>query len=154
MKTIFLIFPGLMTVIFSCTRQPDFEEEKKAIMVLHDQQRQAHFEKNVELLLAGGSEDFMDVNRGMIRKPTREESTKRLQSYFDAVEFVKWDDVSPPIFSFSDDATMATTIVDKLVVLKVKDEDNRLDTTHFAWLAVYKKNNGKWQLHRVGSTNQ
>lgn len=123
-------------------------------MLLHNQQRQAHFEKNAELLLAGGSEDFIEVNRGMVRKPTHEESVKRLQSYFDAVEFVKWDDVSPPVFSFSDDGTMATTIVDKLVILKVKDKDNRLDTTHYAWLAVYKKHNGQWQLHRIGSTNQ
>ena len=133
---------------------PDLEAEKEALMVLHNNQRKAHMEKNVELLLGDHYDDFVEVNRGFVRKPTREESTKRLQSYFDAVDFIKWDDVSPPVFSFSDDGTMATSIVDKIVILKLKEEDNRLDTTYFAWLAVYKKDNGKWHLHRIGSTNR
>jgi hypothetical protein len=40
-----------------------------------------------------------------------------------------------------------------LVIIKRKS-DNKLDTAHFAWLAVFKKKNGKWQLHRMGSTNR
>ena len=96
----------------------------------------------------------MEVNRGLIKKPSYSNSRKRFQSYFDAVDFIKWDDVSPPIFSFSDDGTMATSIVDKLVINKNKQEGNRLDTTHYAWLAVYKKINGKWRMHRMGSTNK
>lgn len=138
----------------SCYNRPDFEAEKKAIMILHDQQRKAHIQKNVALLFGDSLTDFIEVNRGTIRKPTREESMKRFQSYFDAVDFVKWDDVSPPVFSFSDDATMATTVVDKLVITKLKSGNGRLDTTHFAWLSVYKKYNGQWQLHRIGSTNR
>jgi hypothetical protein len=137
----------------SCTPRPDFEAEKQAILILHDQQRKAHIEKNVDLLVSDSLTDFIEVNRGLIKSPSRSENLKRFEAYFNSVEFVKWDDVSTPIISFSDDATMATSVVDKLVIIKRKS-DNKLDTAHFAWLAVFKKKNGKWQLHRMGSTNR
>jgi hypothetical protein len=149
------IISWLLSLTFICTAcdHPDLEQEKKEIMEIHNRQKNAHIEKNPDLLLSDSSHDFMEVNRGIIRKPTYSESFKRLTSYFNSVEFIKWDDVSDPIFSFSDDATMATTIVNKLVITKNKS-DNGIDTTHFAWIAVYKKEDGKWKLHRVGSTNR
>ncbi len=138
----------------SCNNRPNLAEETKAILVLHDEQRKAHVEKNVALLVNHDSADFTVVNHGLVTKPTKEESTKRFQAYFDAVDFIKWDDVSSPVFSFSDDATMATTIVEKLVITRQKQEGNRLDTVRYAWLAVYKKSNGKWEMDRMASTNQ
>lgn len=110
-------------------------------------------EKNVSLLLGDSTAEYIEVNRGNIKRPTYSESAKRFQAYFDAVEFIKWDDVAAPIISFSDDGTMATTVVDKIVITRPITE-NRLDTTYYAWLAVYKKVNGKWSLHRMGSTNR
>ena len=154
MKSQILIVTTLLMAGQSCNNHPDFEAEKKAILILHNEQRKAHMEKNAPLLVRESPTDFIEVNRGLIKKPTQTESIKRFQSYFDAVDFVKWDDVSPPIFSFSDDGTMATTVVDKLVITKQKAEGNKLDTAHYAWLAVYKKINGKWQMHRMSSTNR
>jgi hypothetical protein len=153
MKSNIYLISALIMITQSCTTHPDFEAEKKAILLLHDQQRKAHLEKNAELLVGDSLVDFIEVNRGLIRKPIRSESVKMFQAYFNAVEFVKWDDTAPPVISFSDDATMATSVVDKLVIIKRKS-DNKLDTVQFAWLAVYKKINGKWQLHRMGSTNR
>jgi hypothetical protein len=144
----------VVLAIQSCNTAPDLEKEKNAIMVLHNKQRQAHFEKNIPMLFENAAADLMQVNRGVISKNSMEENNKRFGAYFDAVEFVKWDDAEPPVFSFSDDATMATTLVNKLVVVKLKQENMRLDTTHFAWMAVYKKTNGEWQLHRIASTNK
>ena len=154
MKSIYYMTIISMMVIQSCTNSPDLESEKAAIMVLHNEQRKAHMEKDVSLLTKKGSSDFIEVNRGLIKSPSQQESIQRFQSYFDAVDFVKWDDVSPPVISFSNDGTMATTVVDKLVITKQKSEDGRLDTTHFAWLAVYKKQNGQWEMHRMASTNR
>ncbi|HUR31626.1 MAG TPA: hypothetical protein VMZ69_09345 [Saprospiraceae bacterium] len=147
----------LLISCLGCTKKntlPDLEAEKESLMLLQNEQRQAHMEKNVELLLDEDYDDYLEVNRGFVRKPTRAESTKRFQSYFDAVDFIKWDDVAPPVFSFSDDGTMATSVVDKIVITKLKEEGNRLDTAHFAWLVVYKKENDKWHMHRMGSTNR
>jgi hypothetical protein len=137
----------------SCKTSADFEAEKQAIMMLHDQQRKAHMERSAELLASDSLIDYIEVNRGLIKSPSRSESLKRFRAYFNSVEFVKWDDVSPPVISFSDDATMATTVVDKLVITK-RISDSKFDTAHYAWLAVFKKTNGEWQLHRMGSTNR
>jgi len=154
MNPLIVIITGLLIVGQSCNNHPDFEAEKKTLLILHNEQRKAHMEKNVSLLIKDSSIDFIEVNRGLIKKPTQAESIKRFQSYFDAVDFVKWDDVSPPVFSFSDDGTMATTVVDKFVITTKKAEGGRLDTVQYAWLAVYKKINGKWQMHRMSSTNR
>ncbi len=153
MKYSFLFFLSL-TAVQACKNRPDIEANRRAILALHDQQRQAHFEKNAELLLGNNSPDYIEVNRGVVKKPTHAESLKKFESYFNSVDFTKWDDVSPPIISFSDDATMATVVVDKLVVVKSKTVENKVDTSHYAWLAIFKKVNGKWQLHRMGSTNK
>ncbi len=154
MKLKILLSAICLAGIQSCMDHPDLEKEKKAILALHNEQKKAHLEKDIDLLLGDGSDDFIEVNRGVVKKPTREESRTRFQSYFDAVDFVKWDDVSPPVFSFSDDATMATTIVQKIVITKQKLENNRLDTAYYAWLAIYQKNKDKWKMTRMASTRQ
>lgn len=152
LKIIVLAF--FLIIVQSCNQSTDLEAEKQAILVLHEEQRKAHFEKDAALLMSQASPEFTVVNRGAIDKPTKEESIQKFQAYFDAVDFVKWDDVTPPVFSFSEDGTMATTIVDKLVITRQKQEGNQLDTTHFAWLTVYKKRNGKWEMESMASTNK
>lgn len=154
MKAKLTLFVLAVAAIHSCKTKPDLEAEKKALMVLHNKQRQAHFEKNADLLLENNSVDFIEINRGEINSPSKDESKKKFRSYFDAVDFVKWDDITPPVFSFSDDATIATAAVNKLVVVKLKQENNKLDTAYFAWLAIYRKTNGKWEMHRMVSTNK
>ncbi len=130
------------------------EAEKKDILAIHEQQRKAHFEKNARLLLGDSSSDYIEINRGVVKSPSYTESLTKFESYFNAVDFLNWDDAAPPIISFSDDATMATVVVEKFVVVRNKTENNKIDTSHYAWLAIFKKANGKWQLHRMGSTNK
>jgi|JI6StandDraft_1071083.scaffolds.fasta_scaffold00250_33 hypothetical protein len=144
----------LLYTLQACHTRPDFDAEKKAILAIHNDQQKAHLEKNVALLLGDSSSDYIEVNRGLVKKPTYTENFKRFKAYFETVEFVAWEDISPPIISISDDATMATSVVEKVVVTRAKSEDHKLDTTHYAWLAVFKKINGKWQLHRMASTNK
>ncbi len=138
----------------ACHPVPDMDAEKKAILAIHHNQQKAHLEKNVALLLGDSSADYIEINRGLVKKPSYTENFKKFTAYFESVDFVTWEDVSPPIISISDDGTMATSVVEKLVVTRAKSADHKLDTSHFAWLAVFKKVNEKWQLHRMGSTNK
>lgn len=144
----------LMYTLQACHPVLDLDAEKNAILAIHRDQQKAHLEKNVALLLGDNSADYIEVNRGLVKKPSYTENFKKFTAYFESVDFVAWEDVSPPIISISDDGTMATSVVEKLVVTRAKAADHKLDTTHFAWLAVFKKINGKWQLHRMGSTNK
>jgi hypothetical protein len=138
----------------ACRQRVDLEKEKDALMMLHEQQRQAHLSKNVSLLLGDNLTDYVEVNRGVIGRPKNSESKKRFQSYFNSVDFVSWDDVTPPVFTFSDDGTMATSVVDKVVITRSTSQPAQVDTAYYAWLAVFKKVDGKWKMHRMGSTNK
>lgn len=147
-------------LIFSCS-SPDSssneEEDRKKILTLHEAQRTAHFGKNAKAMVDQFASNLISVNHGKISKADPQKDMDRFQSYFDAVEFKKWDDVSPPEIRFSDDHTLAYTIVDKLVVLLAKDSTGSAveETTHYAWVSIYRKqNDGNWKLECIASTNE
>ncbi len=149
-------FTIIMLATSACSLKPDLQAEKQKLLNLHEKARTMHFDKNVNGFLAEQADDFMNIQNGDIKRPTRDERAKRIQAYFDRVTFESWDDVEPPVIVISDDATLANTFVKKLVILKLKDESGQtvLDTTHFAWTTTYKKNEGNWQLIAVTSTRK
>lgn len=128
----------------------------KELKDLLQQERAAHFGKDADLLVSVFADDFINVDAGKIARPTREESRSGMQAYFDRVEFLEWDDISPPIIRVSQDASMAYVIVHKRVRLKAKDEkgDVEEETTIFAWMETYEKRNGQWTLTTVTSTRE
>ncbi len=147
----------LMFLGTSCKKETfSIEEERNKILAQHNAQRGYHFEKDSIAFANQLSDNFISVNKGIISKPKREATIKRYHGYFSSVEFVKWDDVSPPIIHFSDDGSMAYTIVDKIVTVKYKDEDGNTATgeTHFAWTTIYKKYRDEWKIETVTSTNK
>ncbi len=126
----------------------------KELMLLQQQERMAHFDKDAKLLVSTFAENFINVSAGKINRPTREESISRLQAYFDRSEFLEWDDISPPVIRVSQDASMAYVLVHKRVRLKAKNAKGDLEeeTTIFAWMETYEKQNGNWALTAVTST--
>lgn len=163
MKTISLIKYTLLFVImsfifFACnqTKKIDFILEKEAILKLHNAQRDYHFNKDSIAFVNQQSNSFISVNRGKISSPKQAETISRYHGYFSSVEFLKWDDVSEPIIKFSDDGSMAYTIVDKIVTVTYLDaQGNSVENeTHFAWTTIYTKYNGLWKIDCVTSTNK
>ena len=152
--TAYIIF--LSVLFLSCQHEDhfDMEKERQAILKIHNDQRENHFQKDSVAFASQHSEDLIIVNRGRITTPTKEETIKRYHNYFSSVEFVKWDDVSEPIIRFSDDGSLAYTIVDKVVETIEDDENgNKINSaTHFAWTAIYKKYDGEWKTDCVTST--
>jgi hypothetical protein len=145
--------------IFACqqVQKIDFEKEKAKILEMHNAQRTYHFQKDSIAFANQLSDHFISVNRGVISTPKKEATIARYHGYFSSVEFIKWDDVTPPIIKFSEDGSMAYTIVDKIVAVSYKDKDgNTTGTgeTHFAWTAIYKKYGDEWKIENVTSTNK
>lgn len=145
---IFLILTG-------CYEVDQHKKAQEEILELHQRQRDFHFNKDAAAFAELLGENHISVNRGKISKPTKEENKNRFENYFGQVEFEIWDDLTPPIIQFSDDYSMAYTIVDKAVVLRYQDDEGQTqrDSTHFAWLAVYQKIQNEWKVVSVGSTN-
>ena len=146
----------LVLTMFGCYEKPDIEKERSAIINLLSQERKAHFEENVSAFMSEFSDSMISVNRGIVTRSSREITKKRIQDYFDRVEFVKWDDVAPPKISFSNDGRLAYAIVQKQVILSMKDSLLRpsLDTTDFAWVSIYRKTGNEWKIECNISTNK
>ena len=121
MKKIFLA-TLIFALCFSCQKEEavDLSKEKMKILELHHKQRDHHFKKDSIAFASQLSENFISVNRGEITQPQKAETISRYNRYFSAVEFVKWDDNAEPVIRFSDDGSLAYTIVDKTVIVTYK----------------------------------
>lgn len=126
------------------------------IMKLHRLQRDYHFNKNADDFVEILSDDYISVNRGEISHPSKAANTERFSHYFSSVEFQKWDDIEPPIIKFSQDSTLAYTIVHKQVELTSKDSTGtaEMEKVEYAWLAIYRKSDDGWKIECSVSTNK
>ena len=147
-------------ILFSCSSNQnppvfDLEKARQEILELHELQRDVHFQKKASEFANLLSENHISLNRGAVNTPTIEENTARFQKYFDSVEFIKWDDVKPPVIRFSDDGSMAYTIVEKEVIVSYEGDEGQeiRDVTTFAWVAIYKKYGSEWKIDCVASTS-
>lgn len=148
-----------MTIVFfnGCVKSPDFESEKQTLLAIHKAQKDAHLNKNAGQFVNQFANPMISINQGKITTVTQEAALERFQNYFNAVLIKSWEDVAPPVIDFSEDATMAYMVVDKLVVLTYKNEENKTieETTHFAWVSIFKKQeNGEWKIVCNISTNK
>ncbi|WP_165395292.1 nuclear transport factor 2 family protein [Flagellimonas allohymeniacidonis] len=150
------VFVGMTLLSCDTNKQTDFDQLEEEILQLHEQQRDFHFQKDSIAFARQLSPDFISVNRGEISKPTEEQTLKRYHNYFSNVEFIKWDDVSKPVIRFSDDGSLAYTIVDKIVEVAYRNEEGETikGQTHFAWTAIYRKTEDGWKIECVSSTNK
>ena len=137
---------GVAALIFSCSppEKTITNDDLAKLLQIHEDARDAP--------------EMISVNHGKIHKTTSpEKDMEGFQSYFNSVEFKKWDDVKSPEVRFSDDHTLAYMVVDKLVVLEAKDSVGKPfeETTHYAWVSIYRKQNtGDWKLECIASTNE
>jgi len=153
----FLILLFVMSIV-SCSNQREFNKDKetKAIMELHNMQRAYHFNKDSISFANQLSENFILINKGIISRPKKSETISKYNSYFSSVEFIKWDDFSKPIIEFSDDGTLAYSIVDKIVKVAYKDTTGETieGETHFVWTAIFKKYGNEWKIDCITSTEK
>ena len=147
-----------LLALFSCSTNQNFDIEKatQEILELHNYQKEVHFQKEAAEFANLLSENHISVNRGAVNTPTIAENTIRFQNYFESIAFVKWDDIKPPVIRFSDDGSIAYTIVEKEISNKYKNDEGQeiQETTIFAWVAIYKKYGNDWKIDCVASTNQ
>ena len=150
-----------MCLIFtSCSITNHEHEKEKAIaeiLAIHNAQRNNHFNKDALASAKLLSDNYIAVNKGTIKKPTKSEFINKRNGYYNKVRFIKWNDLSPPVIQFSDDYTIAYTIVKKDIVTNYKDlknGDSIQEQTEFAWVTIYRKEKGEWKIETAISTNK
>ena len=70
--------------------------------------------------------------------------------------FQAWDDIAPPRIRISPDGQMAYVIVEKRVHLTSRDSNGATvaERARFAWMSVYEKQEGRWRLSAIASTER
>lgn len=149
MKGLFiLLFLGLF--LTACQAPADLDKERELLLLSNDNQRKAHMENDLDLLLADMADTVVTVQRGAIRLEAKSDMYERWQSYFASVKYLAWDDLEPPLIEVSKDGSLASVSVRKITIASFEDEP--IDTTYFAWTSSYKKVAGAWKIYRVTST--
>lgn len=132
-------------------------QDSLALINSNDIQRQAHLRGNAALLVSQIADSLTTVQNGSVRKESNASIKARFEHYFPTVEYLKWEDKTPPRVHISRDGTLATVILDKLTETKHLDENGnwgQLIQTHFAWTACYRKVGEEWKIYSVTSTRK
>jgi ketosteroid isomerase-like protein len=127
----------------------DVESTAKAeLLALHQAARRAHFNRDVDAILANIGPDFTFVREGKIRAMSHDDVRKQFTEYFRGTEFSAWDDLEPPIIHISPDGQMGWMIVRVRIAYTKTDASGAKskEDAVMAWMSVYEKRDGKW-LH-------
>ena len=144
---LFCIATGHSTPPLGPTSQPGAESTARAeLLALHQADRRAHFNRDVDAILATIGTDFTYVRDGKINAMSRDDVRKQFTEYFHGAEFSAWDDLDPPIIHISPDGHMGWMIVRVRVAYTKTAADGKKsqDESVIAWMSVYEQHDGKW----------
>ncbi len=156
-KTTFILTAASLLILeTACKPEVDREHATQQILRILQDERNAHFQKDIDYFTTNLESHLVSVNKGIVSKPTPSENAIRWKAYFNSVKFIKWDDAAEPIIRIADDGSLAYAIVQKIVIVKTVDSLNyeRMDTTHFAWTSIYRRKHQRWKLEAITSTNK
>jgi ketosteroid isomerase-like protein len=121
---------------------------KAELLALHQAARRAHFNRDVDAILANMGPDFTFVREGKIRAMSHDDVRKQFTEYFQGAEFSAWDDLDPPIIHVSPDGQMGWMVVRVRVAYTKSDSSGKKSQNEsvIAWMSAYEKRDGKW-LH-------
>ena len=133
----------------------DLQKELGALTELQKLEQTAHLEEQPALLVNMLNDTFTQVKNGVVSYYTKDQMTERFISYFESVEFIKWEDARPPVYTISDDGSMAHILIQKHVVVDMEqDTSGTRETTNFAWTEMWKKKEGRWKMYSVTTTQR
>ena len=148
LKQLMLIVVISFTFINGCSNKPDYKKIKSEILSLHQQQIDAHRNKEIDFFTKDIDADgkYFSVGNGQINYPTSEEIKANFTSYLNSTEFSKYDNIEEPIIGCSDDGTMAWSIVRVNVAGKRNLDDGssyEFDNI-WAWITLFRRDGDKW----------
>lgn len=130
---------------------------RPALLELHDAQRRAHLAEDAEGMADLLADGFVEVRDGVRVPVSRADGIARFRRYFEAVDFLAWEDLAPPVIEVARDGTLATMAVEKLVRCRLRGPDGAapVDRTLFAWLASCAPGpDGRWRIVQIASTQR
>jgi hypothetical protein len=152
--TIFILLPGASG--FELQDTANQQSEAPELLKLHQAGRQAHFQTDVDLLLANHPDEFISVRNGKIERPKKADTRKMFEGYFKGAHYYEWDDLEPPIIRVSRDGSMGWVITRVKVRRTQKDSSGAEKEEKFVYAGImtYEKRDGKWMKVANVSTFQ
>lgn len=153
-QNIFLPFLFVVLCLLACAPpKADIAKELSALASLQKQEQAAHLQEEPAILVHMLNDTLTQIKNGAVTYFSKDQMTERFMQYFDAVEFIKWEDSQPPVYSISDDGTMAHILIRKHVEVSIEtDSIPTREITDFAWTELWKKKDGRWKMYVVTST--
>jgi len=141
-----LLYAIFFITLLGCQSSPDFETLRKEILDLHKKTIEAHWNKDVGFFIKDISEDYMSVGSGELRNPTKEEITSQFSNYLNNTTFTEYRDLREPIINFSNDGSIAWSVVQVKVAGKriMNDRSERDFDDTWAWITLYRREGDKW----------
>lgn len=131
------------------------KKELSALAELQNQEQRAHLEEQPALLVNMLNDTLTQVKNGVVSYYTKDQMTERFISYFESVEFLKWEDTAPPVYTISEDGSMAHILIQKQVIVDIQqDTTGTRETTNFAWTEMWRKKEGRWKMYSVTTTDR
>lgn len=150
-----LLGVALLTSLNIAAQQSQAQKQAEAeLLSLHEEERRAHFDHDVQALLAHVAPEVVDVRDGRVNYMSREDVRARFLAYFKRAEFSAWDDIDPPIVRVSSDGKMGWMIVCVRIAYTETDASGKKTKQHSvgAWMSAYEKLHGNWIMTAVTST--
>lgn len=137
----------------------NLDAERAELLKLQAREQEAHLSEQPALLVNMMNDTLCQIKNGEVKYFSKDDMTDRLVKYFYSVEFVRWDDIKPPVITLSPDGTMAHVLIQKDVEVILADRDKPTrERTEFAWTELWKKNpdasGGRWKLYSVTTTDK
>ena len=152
----FFLLLSIVLVFQSCSTEPDFDGMTNEILDLHKASIRAHIEKDAEFFTRDLADSYFSVGNGEIRHPNKQEIFDQFNAYLGSTEFSKYYDLEEPLIGFSEDGTLAWSIVRVKVAgeRKLNGDSVKYFNTTWAWISLYKKEADKWlRMGEVSSHN-
>jgi len=133
---------------------PGFDKLRSEILELHQQAIEAHLNRDVDFFVHNISENYLSVSKGEIRKPSKDEIRSQFSNYLNNTTFVEYRDLQEPIIEFSDDGSVAWSIVRvKVAGIRTMNDGTERELDFIcAWITLYRRQNDKWiRLGEVSS---
>jgi len=125
---------------------PDFDALQAEIRAYHDAFIAAHVENRPEFLAQDLCEDYVNVSRGELLRPTKEEILAMFTDYLGHATFSEYRMPEEPRIGFSDDGSVAWSIF-RLKVAGTRASSSGTEV-HFddTWgcLILFGRRDGKW----------
>lgn len=119
-----------------------------ALQAAHETVLQAHRDGDVERWLGVESDSYVVANRGRVTFPTMEERRAAREPYLANTRFSRYEDVSEPFVTISDDGSLGWLIAEVAVTGRQTLPDGSVEAVEsvYAWIELYRRVDGEWRL--------